>query len=398
MKKKTICYGVFGVVLLAFLTILLVSPKVKLSSTNARYKVSLSNSDKAQVAKWNIVTVDKNGDKLDMNVGFSEKLDAGSMGNWFFEVRNESEVSACLDETSFLTIKLLHNDFLGMPDTMSWNFLSGDNPITFKVTLYSTSTSELLEYKNINTGVVISLDEYKQGVDNGTVDPALYEEIIKDVATDKKTIILDTAEEMVFTRKNADGSISYEAQIPLKSLADELKYFGINDKKVKTFQLSWSVADVTSGGGTGVTNKYKAYKLVNDLTDYSVTPSTYATGYTIDGKKYYIAYQEKDYFDYLNVFGEEPSFKFPSTSGVVGDTIKVSYRKLTNEQKSTINNYEKPTSTTTKDILDKYIEKLTYIEYTRYENDRAIFEKDQGYLGYGFNCAVSFNIRISQVD
>ncbi len=399
MKKNIIYYAIVGTVFLIGLVVLLISPKVAITSTNARYKVSLDNSEKARVAKWNVIALDKKGNKLDLNVGFKEKLDGGSVGNWFFEIRNESEVSACLDDNSSIILKLYHNDFLGMPEEISWNFLDGDNPITFEVTLYSLSASEILEYKNTNSGEVISYDEYLNGVNDGTIDSSLYEEIIKEITdSNKKTLVMSTNNEMTFTRTLTDGKISYECSVPLTDLIAELKYFGVSTDKVKTFQLSWIVGDATMGSGTGVTNKYKAYKLVDDITDYTIVSGTSSTGYYIDGKRYYVAYQEKDYFDYLNVFGEEPAFKFPSTSGIITDTIKVSYRKLTQEQKDTINNYETPTGTSTKDILEKYIEKLTYIEYTRYENDRALFEKDQGYLGYGFNCSIVFNIRVSQVD
>ena len=113
MKNKSV-YIIGILFTIVFVIILLMMPSSLVSSTNSSYKTSISGSDYARVAKWNIVSVDKDGNNVLMDVDFVKKLDSGSTGYWFFEMNNQSEVLAELDNSSSITLKLKHNNFSGL--------------------------------------------------------------------------------------------------------------------------------------------------------------------------------------------------------------------------------------------------------------------------------------------
>lgn len=386
MKNKSV-YIIGILFTIVFVIIILMMPSSLVSSTNSSYKTSISGSDYARVAKWNIVSVDKDGNNVLMNVDFVKKLDSGSTGYWFFEMNNQSEVLAELDNSSSITLKLKHNNFSGLANEITWNFLEGDNPVTFRGLFFDDSIDNILRYENVHTSQDITNDEYNLLQDDEKVN---YKEVIKKKET--KTLF-ETNGTLKFQRKIDNGEAYYESVIPL-TFPSENKVMDMTGNK-KTIALYWNVSDSSTGSGTSITNKYNAYSLVTDATNKQIVSGTNATGYPIGDSRYYIVYDEKDYFDYLNTFGFEPMFVFPTT--LIGGTEKVSYSKLTSAQIVTITSYEinNPSSL---DDLKHYVEKLTYVQFFAFEKDVEKFEQEQGYIGYGLICNILFNIRVSQVD
>lgn len=386
MKNKSV-YIIGILFTIVFVIILLMMPSSLVSSTNSSYKTSISGSDYARVAKWNIVSVDKDGNNVLMNVDFVKKLDSGSTGYWFFEMNNQSEVLAELDNSSSITLKLKHNNFSGLANEITWNFLEGDNPVTFRGLFFDDSIDNILRYKNIQTSQVITNVEYNLLQDDEKVN---YKEVI--IKTETK-LLFKTNSTLKFQRKIDNGEAYYESVIPL-TFPSENKVMDMTGNK-KTIALYWNVSDSSTGSGTSITNKYNAYSLVTDATNKQIVSGTNATGYPIGDSRYYIVYDEKDYFDYLNTFGFEPMFVFPTT--LIGGTEKVSYSKLTSAQIQTITSYE-INNTSSLDDLKHYVEKLTYVQFSAFEKDVEKFEQEQGYIGYGLICNILFNIRVSQVD
>lgn len=386
MKNKSV-YIIGILFTIVFVIILLMMPSSLVSSTNSSYKTSISGSDYARVAKWNIVSVDKDGNNVLMNVDFVKKLDSGSTGYWFFEMNNQSEVLAELDNSSSITLKLKHNNFSGLANEITWNFLEGDNPVTFRGLFFDDSIDNILSYENVHTSQVITINQYNSLQDDEKVN---YKEVIKKKET---KILFETNGTLKFQRKIDNGEAYYESVIPL-TFPSENKVMDMTGNK-KTIALYWNVSDSSTGLGTSITNKYNAYSLVTDATNKQIVSGTNATGYPIGDSRYYIVYDEKDYFDYLNTFGFEPMFVFPTT--LIGGTEKVSYSKLTSAQIVTITSYEinNPSSL---DDLKHYVEKLTYMQFSAFEKDVEKFEQEQGYIGYGLICNILFNIRVSQVD
>lgn len=386
MKNKSV-YIIGILFTIVFVIILLMMPSSLVSSTNSSYKTSISGSDYARVAKWNIVSVDKDGNNVLMDVDFVKKLDSGSTGYWFFEMNNQSEVLAELDNFSSITLKLKHNNFSGLANEITWNFLEGDNPVTFRGLFFDDSIDNILRYENIQTSQVITITQYNSLQDDEKVN---YKEVI--IKTETK-ILFETNSTLKFQRKIDNGEAYYESVIPL-TFPSENKVMDMTGNK-KTIALYWNVSDSSTGSGTSITNKYNAYSLVTDATNKQIVSGTNATGYPIGDSRYYIVYDEKDYFDYLNTFGFEPMFVFPTT--LIGGTEKVSYSKLTSAQIQTITSYE-INNTSSLDDLKHYVEKLTYVQFSAFEKDVEKFEQEQGYIGYGLICNILFNIRVSQVD
>ena len=386
MKNKSV-YIIGILFTIVFVIILLMMPSSLVSSTNSSYKTSISGSDYARVAKWNIVSVDKDGNNVLMDVDFVKKLDSGSTGYWFFEMNNQSEVLAELDNSSSITLKLKHNNFSGLANEITWNFLEGDNPVTFRGLFFDDSIDNILRYENIQTSQVITINQYNKLQDDEKVN---YKEVI--IKTETK-ILFKTNSTLKFQRKIVNGEAYYESVIPL-TFPSENKVMDMTGNK-KTIALYWNVSDSSTGSGTSITNKYNAYSLVTDATNKQIVTGTNATGYPIGDSRYYIVYDEKDYFDYLNTFGFEPMFVFPTT--LIGGTEKVSYSKLTSAQIQTITSYE-INNTSSLDDLKHYVEKLTYVQFSAFEKDVEKFEQEQGYIGYGLICNILFNIRVSQVD
>ena len=386
MKNKSV-YIIGILFTIVFVIILLMMPSSLVSSTNSSYKTSISGSDYARVAKWNIVSVDKDGNNVLMDVDFVKKLDSGSTGYWFFEMNNQSEVLAELDNSSSITLKLKHNNFSGLANEITWNFLEGDNQVTFRGLFFDDSIDNILRYENIQTSQVITINQYNKLQDDEKVN---YKEVI--IKTETK-ILFKTNSTLKFQRKIDNGEAYYESVIPL-TFPSENKVMDMTGNK-KTIALYWNVSDSSTGSGTSITNKYNAYSLVTDATNKQIVTGTNATGYPIGDSRYYIVYDEKDYFDYLNTFGFEPMFVFPTT--LIGGTEKVSYSKLTSAQIQTITSYE-INNTSSLDDLKHYVEKLTYVQFSAFEKDVEKFEQEQGYIGYGLICNILFNIRVSQVD
>ena len=56
---------------------------------------------------------------------------AGENGNWFFTIYNLSDVKAQIAKGSKIRLRLDSDNFINKQN-LTWNFLSGNNPITFQ--------------------------------------------------------------------------------------------------------------------------------------------------------------------------------------------------------------------------------------------------------------------------
>lgn len=395
MKNKSI-YLIALMFTVVLIIVLVLMPSSLVSSTNSAYKTTVSDSDYARVAKWNIISMDKNGQELTMNVDLVRKLDSGSKGYWFFELNNASEVLATLDTNSSLVFKLRHNNnFSGLPNTINWNFLDGENPINFEVLYFNSNIDNIILSYVDKDNNEISINDFNNLNESEKVN---YVEKID--MTNAKSLY-KTSKDLIFNKKIEGGSTIYEGicNFDFSKIESSELIMDMNPDSKKTLVLVWTVNDASSGSGVGISKTYNSYELIKDasLINTNGYKSYDNKSYVVGDKTYYIVYKQKDYFDYLNTFGYEPSFYFPTD--IVGGSQKVTYSKLTSEQKEIIRNYKiKATDTITEELLKHYVEKLTLEQYESFQNDVKSFEEEQGYLGYGLICNLVFNVRVSQVD
>ena len=316
---------------------------------------------------------------------------AGENGNWFFTIYNLSDVKAQIAKGSKIRLRLDSDNFINKQN-LTWNFLSGNNPITFSIYLYHCDIAQIVSYQKLDSSEIISLDEYC----NLTLEEqANYQERI-DESIDK-TLLLQTSEELILNKaieEKDNGSITYfYAEKDLSSLAQEL--IALDMEGYKTFRVNWSVSE-SSADVDGIQAKYQAYR----LSDTNIGFDGLVQTYEIQGKTYYLGYNEYDYFDYLNYISQtgvngEPAFVFPNTNGIVGQTMKVAYSNLTTSQKTQIENY---VAGNTLESLEKVVERNTYEMYETFLHDKIDFENSLGYLQYGLYCSIIFNLKIEQVD
>lgn len=390
MKSKHF-YIIIFIATVLFLAILVLMPKSLVSSTNASYKTELEQNGEASIAKWNIVSLDKDGKTLTMDVNFIDKLEEKSEGNWFFQILNASEVAAVLNKDSKIVLRLDHENFSGLGDEINWNFLEGNNPISFNIYLYNNDIDSVLKYKKEND--VIKYSDY---VKLNDVDKKGYSENITD---GESVVSIPSTNDTKLLKKTDNGKTYYELECKF-NINDYI--LNINDKL--TLRLEWKVdlnqqnseSSSTPTTSTTTESEYKYYKLVkkDDKTkDMFIVEGTQKQGYAIDGVKYYIVYQVKEYFDYLNCFGYEPLFSIITSEG----NERISFSKLTAEQINGINSYSIGDSPTLTD-LNNYVEKLTYEQFCKFQEYATNYEKQQGYLGYGLTCSIQFYLHVSQID
>jgi len=393
MDKKTTKNKIFILLSLLILAIgLAISGEIGKSTTIAKYKTIIdSNSNSSTIAKWNIRAIKKDKTEVSM-LGEGFKLSqAGDNGNWFFTIHNLSDVKAQIANLSKIHLRLDSDNFINK-ENLNWNFLSGDNPITFSVYLYHCDISEIVSYQKKDSFEIISLDEY---CDLTLEEQINYQEIIDESL--EKNLLLQTSEKMTFNKaieEKENGSITYfYVEYDFSNLGQQL--ITLDTKSYKTFRVEWSVSE-SSGNVNGITAKYKAYQ----ISDTNMNFDGLVESYKIQDKTYYLGYDEYDYFDYLNYISQtgvngEPAFVFPNTNGVIGQTMKVTYSNLTDYQKTQIKNY---IAGNTLESLEKVVERKTYEMYEKFLKDKIDFENSLGYLQYGLFCSITFDLIIEQVD
>ena len=142
-NKKFVIYSA----LILVVVLMWVCGSLNTTKSSASYRSTISsNESSAKVAKWNILSVDKNGNAIDLEVGFKEKITdtgAGKSGEWFLDLKNDSEVTAMIDPESKIVLELHHDTFTGKSQD-NWDFLGTKNPLRFVVELYDKPIDEVV--------------------------------------------------------------------------------------------------------------------------------------------------------------------------------------------------------------------------------------------------------------
>ena len=134
MKIFNIKKYLFIIAVCAVIAILVYSSETNQSRTNAAYRTEMNGTDSARVAKWDINSLDKDGEEMSLSADV-QNIESGS-GNWFLEIENLSEVSAKLNGSSTIGLRL-DSEIFGLKsygNDNPWNFIEGEsNPIKFVV-------------------------------------------------------------------------------------------------------------------------------------------------------------------------------------------------------------------------------------------------------------------------
>ena len=151
-SKYWICFILLGIGIMLFCL-----ADFEKNSTRAAYHTEVGNTAHTRVAKWDITGVTrKEGKQIDMSAGFAQNIITGT-GNWFFEMENQSEVRAKINEKdSFVRFRLDHDSYSSKSkNTISWNFLNNEanqiieNPVTFRIMLYKGRIEDIVQYRHI---------------------------------------------------------------------------------------------------------------------------------------------------------------------------------------------------------------------------------------------------------
>lgn len=411
-NKKFVLYAA----LILVVVLMWVCGSLNTTKSSASYRSTISsNESSAKVAKWNIISVDKDGSVMDLEVGFKEKIsdtEAGKSGEWFLELKNASEVSAMIDSESKIILELHHDTFTGKSQD-NWDFLGTKNPLRFIVEFYDKPISEVVT-KDSNGDTVL----------------------IPSVVADK--VIVDTKLTPKLTSSTiVNGKIVYLVEVSLSEIfkdADlDLLKFKLDDTSPnKVLRLAWDIddtsiivvekyedlANLTSqekneaytyvvGSGASAkkyrwngtsfeeitTSNASYYRYELSTTKGTTAPGTSSTGYTVlfgsDNETFYINQIACDFADYFLFSHGEPTFTFGNT--------KKSYKVLTDAEKTEIN-ARTISSSSTYDELKLYMEKLELPQYDRFQKEYVAFTSGSIYLSYGLTCKIKFELKVTQVD
>lgn len=408
-NKKFVLYAA----LILVVVLMWVCGSLNTTKSSASYRSTISsNESSAKVAKWNIISVDKDGSLMDLEVSFKEKISdtgAGKSGEWFLDLENDSEVSAMIDSESKIVLELHHDTFTGKSQD-NWDFLGTKNPLRFIVELYDKPITE-----------VVTTDS------NG--NKVLYPDVVAD------KVIVDTKLTPKLTSSTVvNGKIVYLVEVSLSDIfkdADlDLLKFKLNDTSPnKVLRLAWDIDDtsiivvnkyedlasqekneaytyvVGSGAsakkyrwnGTSfeeiTTSNASYYRYELSTTKGTTATGTSSSGYTVlfgsDNEKFYINQIACDFADYFLFSHGEPTFTFGNT--------KKSYKVLTDAEKTEIN-ARTISSSATYDELKLYMEKLELPQYDRFQKEYVAFTSGSIYLSYGLTCKIKFELKVTQVD
>lgn len=357
-KKYVILLLFFGVAVL-----LALSSNYDQSTTNAAYKTTISGSDSARVAKWEIGEDEADGAGITMNAGMLT-LEEEDSGTWYFEVSNKSDVTAIIENTSKIQINLQSaifgtDKFTQDPtDEFTWNYLTGDNPIHFTLTAYKASCNELLTYSK--GGSTISYDEY-QALDDKTG----YTETINNTYT--KVVIFDTASNVSGLKHSStiDGSVVTHSLHQDFSVPNSISTLSFgNTNNCVTFGLSWKINSNDESSGD-ITTKFTIY---NEETGA-------------------VLQENVDFFEYVKYLSSikgEPHYEFTSAQN---RPILIKHSSLSDTQITEITSGSKGAWA-----------KNTYAEYERYLNSYSSYLASLGYLESQLHLSVVFSLNVSQVD
>lgn len=455
-NKKFVLYAA----LILVVVLMWVCGSLNTTKSSASYRSTISSTDGAKVAKWSILSTDKDISTLNLEVGFKEKVsntDSGKSGDWFLDLENASEVNAMLDPESKVILELHHDTFTGLTN-QDWNFLGSVNPLKFTVSLYNGNIDDVVKYES-TTGNTISYTEY-QALTSSQSNYTLTVDESKILG-----VVLDTSTKPSFTSSEiVNGKMVYKIEIKFSdifqdSTAIKNLIFGMGtSQENKVLRLSWTIVDtsivndtvqndntsvivvkdddaldnLTKEEGytyivTATNKKYQwngtslvevLYYLRYELSTIpgATRPSTYASsnvgksyiaegtdpdGYSVDfgtdKEVFYINEIPCDFAEYFLFSRGEPTFTF-------GSLIK-KYKNLSADDRTSINartvvNTGTGTATTSEsyDNLKAYIEKLELPQYDIFQKEYVAFTSGSIYLSYGLTCKIKFELKVTQVD
>ena len=90
MKGMNIKKYLFIIAICAVIALIVYSSGGNKSTTNAAYRTEVNGSDSARVAKWDINSLDKDGEEMSLSADV-QNIETGS-GNWFLEIENLSNL------------------------------------------------------------------------------------------------------------------------------------------------------------------------------------------------------------------------------------------------------------------------------------------------------------------
>lgn len=401
-SKYWICFILLGIGIMLFCL-----ADFEKNSTRAAYHTEVGNTAHTRVAKWDITGVTrKEGKQIDMSAGFAQNIITGT-GNWFFEMENQSEVRAKINEKdSFVRFRLDHDSYSSKSkNTISWNFLNNEanqtieNPVTFRIMLYKGRIEDIVQYRHIENKMnVLSYEQY-WALPNQDEQTNYQEEIKENIKgtemfiTSNQTFV--KAQEIV----NARQIYYYYTDINLTQLENDILDLGLAQPEQNvTIQVNWQVQADFIKDQTDVEkdSMYCRYQLYLDTipTGYQRVDS-----YVINGKTYIIAQQELPFFEYqkyTSSLGGEPLFSFKDENSYLPDAkLLVRYSELTDLQRQTILSYQSAESV---EDLQHLIEKYEYQQYTSFLLDQEKSLQVLTYLNYGLKCSIEFHFKVEQVD
>lgn len=367
----------------AIIAIIVYSSGTNQSSTNAAYRTEVNGTDGARVAKWDINSLDKDGEEMSLSADV-QNIETGS-GNWFLEIENLSEVAAKLNSTSTIGIRL-DSEIFGLKtygNDNPWNFIQGEtNPIKFVVYIYDCPLSSLLSYNmkqggttiNISYAEYLALSEAERKACTEVVDESVDSVVVFDTSSTTKPMALDHVKEAYMD--HVENYLYQEFVLSSVSLN-----FGINENTKKCVRIFWQIDD-SIGSTTGTSDKFTIY----------------------DEETGAVVQENVDLFDYqkyISGLKGEPSYDL-----MVGDEMQtIRHERLSGDQETYLKSeyYEDDKTTPTDESQIKKTGKdlyqhLTYLMYENFKTKHNEYLQTLGYMECGLTCSIVFNFKIEQVD
>lgn len=401
-KKKSVDLTTFAFTVLIIFSLLFVLTNYLTSGLLAKYISKESEDDDGQVAKWEI----NFDDSSILNTYVSPTyLDYGSYGEWILDIENSSEVAAELSQTSEIVLKLYSSHFDPNHHHDTWDFLHDeeenfiDNPLNFRIYLYNCNSTVLNDYY-LKDGI------FSNAIQQEGLNVQEYKIL------DTQTSLLD------FNLILEDGVLCHKASLNFGELNDI--YMLACDGGTATLRVVWNVSDnpdsesveeilntydmilineFDANKHAGIVNKTTSSDIVikgQNLTADQIQTLLNNNSFTIGSKKYVIAYEQKDAFEYLiytSSLGGEVMITLEED-----DSIYVKKSSLLSQNEKDALNSRTINSISTLTDLSRYLEKLNYGVFMDYLEDLEQYQNDKGYLGLGLRCSIELNLKVEQVD
>lgn len=401
-KKKSVDLTTFAFTALIIFSLLFALTNFLTSGLLAKYISKEPVDDDGQVAKWEI----NFDDSSILNTYVSPTyLDYGSYGEWILDIENSSEVAAELTQTSEIVLKLYSSHFDPNHHHDTWDFLHDeeenfiDNPLNFRIYLYNCNSTVLNDYY-LKDGI------FSNAIQQEGLNVQEYKIL------DTQTSLLD------FNLILEDGFLCYKASLNFGELNDI--YMLACDGGTATLRVVWNVTDnpdsesveeilntydmilineFDANKHAGIVNKTTSSDIVikgQNLTADQIQTLLNNNSFTIGSKKYVIAYEQKDAFEYLiytSSLGGEVMITLEED-----DSIYVKKSSLLSQNEKDALNSRTINSISTLTDLSRYLEKLNYSVFMDYLEDLEQYQNDKGYLGLGLRCSIELNLKVEQVD